>query len=74
MSEKTCSAAEVLHGLQYSVNFVDPTHYIHLLPPEIYLLFWHYSPVLGHAYYSQNYASICGGHINFSYAIIEMGS
>ena len=42
--------------LQYS----DPTHYLHPLPSEIYLLFWHYSPVLGHAYYSQNYASIFG--------------
>ena len=33
---------------------------LHPLPPEIYLLFWHYSPVLGHPYYSQNYASIFG--------------
>ena len=24
--------------------------YLNPLPPEIYLLFWHYSPVLGHAY------------------------
>ena len=44
----------------YLVNFVDPTHYLHPLPPEIYLLFWHYSPVLGNAFCSQNYASIFG--------------
>ena len=38
----------------------DSTQCLHPLPLKFYLLFWHYSAMLEHTYYSQNYASIIG--------------
>ena len=42
------------------VHYTDSTQCLHLLPLKFYLLFWYYSAMLEHTYYSQNYASIIG--------------
>ena len=43
----------------------------HLLPPASYLLFWHYSPVLGHVC-SQNYAGQDNAHQIYPWELLDI--
>ena len=63
--------AELAMWIDCMLNpIIDSTHFLfHPLPLKNYLLFWHYSSMLDHTYYSRNYASIIGQGLKQNFRI-----